>query len=81
MAERPVIFDDDNPEWSEEDFARARPITDFPQLMAAFPKVLRTEKKEVVALAIDNEVLTRFRAAGPNWRRDMNDALRKAVGL
>jgi hypothetical protein len=34
----PVFFDDDNPEWTEEDFARARPLSDFPELVAAFPK-------------------------------------------
>lgn len=27
--ERPVVFDDDNPEWTEEDFARARPATEM----------------------------------------------------
>jgi hypothetical protein len=39
MSEKaPVVFDDDNPEWAEEDFARARPLSDFPELAAAFPK-------------------------------------------
>lgn len=35
--EPPVAFDDDNPEWTDEDFAKARPISDFPELVAAFP--------------------------------------------
>jgi hypothetical protein len=34
---QPVVFDDDNPEWTKADFARARPIADFPELAAAFP--------------------------------------------
>lgn len=25
---KPVVFDDDNPEWTEEDFARARPASE-----------------------------------------------------
>lgn len=29
---------DDNPEWTEEDFARARPINEFPELAAIFAK-------------------------------------------
>lgn len=29
-------IDNDNPEWTEEDFARARPISDFPELAAVF---------------------------------------------
>jgi hypothetical protein len=33
----PVVFDDDNPEWTDADFTRARPIADFPALAAAFP--------------------------------------------
>jgi hypothetical protein len=28
--EPPVIFDEENPEWTEADFAKARPISDFP---------------------------------------------------
>jgi hypothetical protein len=32
-------FDDDNPEWTEEDFARAKgPETLPPEVLAAFPK-------------------------------------------
>ena len=36
---RPVIFDEDNPEWTGEDFARAKRGDDIPaQIRAAFPK-------------------------------------------
>jgi hypothetical protein len=38
MPRKPVIFDDDNPEWTDADFARARPLSDFPELAADFPK-------------------------------------------
>jgi hypothetical protein len=38
MPRKSVIFDDDNPEWTDADFARARPLSDFPELAAAFPK-------------------------------------------
>ena len=27
--EKPVVFDDDNPEWTEADFARARPANEL----------------------------------------------------
>lgn len=81
--ERPVIFDDDNPEWTKEDFARARPISDFPELAAAFPKSKggrpRGSNKEQVSLRLDKDVLERFRAAGPGWQSRINEALRKAV--
>jgi uncharacterized protein (DUF4415 family) len=84
------VFDDDNPEWTAEDFARARPITDFPALDAAFPngakprgrpKGSKKSEKSLVSLRIDNDVLDRFRAGGPGWQRRVNDALRKAAGV
>jgi len=92
MASRnpPVVFDDDNPEWTAADFARARPITDFPALAAAFPngakprgrpKGSTTSEKSLVSLRIDNDVLERFRAGGPGWQRRVNEALRKAAGV
>ncbi len=86
----PIVFDDDNPEWTTADFARARPITDFPDLAAAFPngaklrgrpKGSTTSDKSLVSLRIDNDVLERFRAAGPGWQSRVNAALRKAAGV
>ena len=85
-----VIFDEDNPEWTEADFERGRPIADFPELAAAFPngsklpgrpKGSMTSQKQQVALRLDKEVLERFRAGGAGWQTRMNEALRKAVGL
>lgn len=32
----PIAPDEENPEWTEADFANARPIDDFPALMSAF---------------------------------------------
>jgi len=87
---QPVVFDDDNPEWTAADFARARPINDFPELAAAFPdgakprgrpKGSTTSDKSLVSLRIDNDVLERFRATGPGWQSRVNEALRKAAGV
>jgi uncharacterized protein (DUF4415 family) len=86
----PVVFDDDNPEWTDADFARARPIADFPELAAMFPngakprgrpKGSTTSDKSLVSLRIDKDVLERFRATGPGWQSRMNAALRKAAGV
>jgi uncharacterized protein (DUF4415 family) len=85
-----LISDDDNPEWTAADFARARPITDFPALAAAFPnrakprgrpKGSTTSEKSLVSLRIDKDVLERFRASGPGWQRRVNEVLRKAAGI
>jgi uncharacterized protein (DUF4415 family) len=70
----PVVFDDENPEWTEADFARARPVEDFPALAAAFPKArgrpvgsTKPTRKEQIALRVDADVLARYKAGGPGW--------------
>jgi uncharacterized protein (DUF4415 family) len=87
VSEPTVIFDDDNPEWTADDVARARPIADFPALAAAFPngakprgrpKGSTTSDKSLVSLRIDNDVLERFRATGPGWQSRINKVLRAA---
>ncbi len=81
--EKPVIFDDDNPEWTEADFARAKRGTDIPEAIRnAFPKKAGRpagQNKEAVSLRIDKDVLARFRAGGPGWQSRINEALRKAI--
>ena len=46
-----VEFDDyDNPEWTEEDFARARPASELPSgMLAAFPRTVERLKREAAA--------------------------------
>lgn len=75
---------DDNPEWTEQDFARAKRGDDIPAaIRAAFPKSKggrpRGSNKEQVSLRIDKDVLARFRESGPGWQSRINEALRKAV--
>ena len=83
MAKNPPIeFDEENPEWTKADFANARPISDFPELAAAFPKSKggrpRGSQKEQVSLRLDKDVLAKFRALGPGWQTRINEALRRA---
>ncbi len=85
--QKPVIFDDENPEWTEADFASARPIADFPTLAAAFPKArgrpvgsTKVVKKEQIALRVDADVLERYKAGGRGWQTRMNEVLRAGVG-
>jgi len=75
---------DDNPEWTAEDFARARPASEV--LPAAAVAALVKNKggrpagsnKSQVTLRLDTAVLERFKATGPGWQTRINDALRKA---
>ena len=88
MADEPRLQGPDNPEWTEDDFARARPGREVlpPEVIAASdrfrgrPKGSITSKKSLVSLRLDNEVLDKFKAGGPGWQTRINEALRKAVG-
>lgn len=77
----------DNPEWTEDDFRKARPFAEvFPDLaesirksMAGRPKLERP--KRAVSIRLDQDVIDHFKAAGDGWQSRMNEALRKAAGL
>ena len=76
---------DDAPEWTEEDFARARPIADFPELKAALDRARgqrgpqKSPTKERVALRLDRNIVDHFRQDGPGWQTRINDALAEIV--
>ena len=85
-----VEFDEENPEWTEEDFARAKTVDELPPDMQeiiykAFPNTPRgpqkAPKKVPVSLRLTQEVVERFKADGPGWQTRMDEALKKAVGL
>jgi uncharacterized protein (DUF4415 family) len=83
------IDDDENPEWTEEDFARAKPIHEIPEL-AGFVELLRKGgrpqlperyRKRRVTIMLDPDVIEHFKADGKGWQTRVNAALRKAAGL
>lgn len=85
---RPALPDDwdDNPEWTEEDFARARPADEVhgPGFAAKLvrrgrPPKAEGEKKEAVSIRLSPDVLAHFRATGEGWQTRIDEALRKVV--
>jgi uncharacterized protein (DUF4415 family) len=85
---RGIETDPDNPEWTREDFARARPAKDVlpPGLYQAAVKRYRGQRgpqkapvKQDIKLRIDPDILASFKATGPGWQSRMNDALRRAL--
>jgi uncharacterized protein (DUF4415 family) len=79
-----IRADSDNPEWTSEDFARAKPFADaFPEL--AESRRGRGPQKEptkvAVSLRLSRDVVERFKAGGPGWQSRMDEALKKAAGL
>jgi uncharacterized protein (DUF4415 family) len=77
---------DENPEWTEEDFARARPVSEVlgPEMAARLirrgrPVKAAGEKKEAVSIRLSPDVLAHFRATGDGWQTRIDEALRKIV--
>lgn len=81
-----IASDPDNPEWTEEDFANAKPFVDvFPALAEKMRKNIRGRPKAenpkvAVSIRLDADIVDAFKADGPGWQSRMNDVLRKAVG-
>jgi uncharacterized protein (DUF4415 family) len=78
------IFDDENPEWTEEDFAKARPPEEVlpPHLLAQFKNTRGAQKaptKVAVSIRLSPEVISFFKAKGRGWQSRIDEALRKIV--
>jgi uncharacterized protein (DUF4415 family) len=69
----------DNPEWTREDFAKARPFDEvFPKLRKGRgPNKAPT--KQMVSLRLSPLVLDHFKAGGRNWQSRINAVLEKEV--
>ena len=76
-----IAADPENPEWTDEDFARARPASEVlpPALYAALTRPRGRPKSTVtkvpVKLRLDPDVVEAFRSRGPGWQTQMNDFL------
>ena len=85
----PELADDENPEWTDADFARARPASEvLPELFGT--KTAQTMLKprgrprsevvkERITIRFDADVLEAFRSTGKGWQTRMNDAMRDWV--
>ena len=79
-----IVFDDDNPEWTKEDFAAARPAHEMlpHHLLKAFPKLRGPQKsptKVAVSLRLSPDVVAHFRATGAGWQTRIDEALREVI--
>src|SRR5438045_9653970 len=84
-ASRP---EDDNPEWTKDDFARARPAAEvLPEFIGrnATQELMRrgrgrpkkADKKVNQTLRLDQDVLEAFREEGSGWQARINRVLRE----
>jgi len=80
-------LDEDNPEWTRDDFRRARPALDVIADIAgaAATDTLRRgrgrppkeDRKVNQTLRLDADVLEAYRKAGKGWQTLINDVLRQ----
>ena len=73
----------DNPEWTREKFARAKPFSEvFPGIHAQIKRSRgrpRMESpKEAITLRLPTTTIEKFKSAGDDWRMKMAEALQRA---
>ncbi len=86
MSKRPnpELPDDDNPEWTADDLARAKPSAGLPESLRG-KLALRTRGqqraplKTPTTIRFDADVLAALRATGPGWQTRVNEAMREWV--
>ena len=76
------IIDADNPEWTKQDFARARPLHEvIPSgALSSFKKYRgpqKAPKKVPVSIRLSPIVVAHFKATGPGWQVRVDEALQK----
>ncbi len=80
----PDLTDRDNPEWTEDDFARAVGPDQLSEVeLAAFPRSRGRPKsaapKAPISLRLDAQVVQHLRAQGAGWQTRVNDALAELI--
>ena len=78
-----IARDPDAPEWTDDDFAKARPAVEvLPHIVVEQRRTRGRQKaptKEKVTLRLDADIVSHFRESGRGWQTKLNDALRRSV--
>ena len=82
-TQREIALDPDAPEWTDEDWQRARPAVEaVPHIVERHRRARGKQKaptKEKVTLRLDAGVVAHFRASGRGWQTRLNEALRRVI--
>jgi uncharacterized protein (DUF4415 family) len=82
MKPNPELVDDDNPEWTDEDFKNAVPFSALPESLQTTLRSLKRRGKQQsptkvsTTVRFDLDVVEAFRATGRGWQSRMNEALK-----
>ena len=78
-----IAADPDNPEWTDEDFARARPAAEFfsPEVYAQLCAMRQRGPKDKplkvpTTIRFDADVLAVLRASGKGWQTRVNEVIK-----
>jgi uncharacterized protein (DUF4415 family) len=82
-----IAADPDNPEWTEEDFAQARPAREVlpPEFFEAVKRLpgqrgkQKAPTKELVTMRLDRVVVEHFKRGGDGWRARINATLKRGI--
>lgn len=73
------ITDEDNPEWTEVDFSKAKRLSELPESLQTKLRGLGRPKAEVtkerITIRLSPNVVEAFRATGSGWQTRMDAAL------
>ena len=85
----PELLDEENPEWTAADFARARPASEvLPQIFGekVAMEILKPRgrpraefPKERINIRLSHEVIGYFKLAGEGWQTRIDTALRQFI--
>ena len=79
-----MASDPDNPEWTAQDFAQAKPASEalpsalYDALVAKRPRgrPKAEQTKQALTVRYDADIVAAFKATGKGWQTRMNEALR-----
>ncbi len=72
----PEMIDEENPEWTDEMFAKAELMTKVdPELV----EMSKHDSKELLSIHYSPEVIKFFKSTGKGWQARMNEVLRNYV--
>jgi len=84
-----IAADPENPEWTDEDFARSRPAREvLPEIFSAevAARMLKPRgrppmvaPKVSTTIRLDADVMRAFKASGAGWQTRINALLREAI--
>jgi uncharacterized protein (DUF4415 family) len=84
-ARKKTETEQENPEWTANDFARARPAHEVlpPEALSVFKRTRgpqRAARKVPVSIRLSADVVEHFKASGPGWQGRIDETLKKAIG-